>query len=127
MTALILDTGSFIAIERGDRRTLALLKVAQGDALQLRTSGGVIAEVWRGGSGKQANLAWLLAAVEVLPVNDELGRSAGVLIKTARGGSAIDATVVAIAREGDRVVTSDPSDIRALVNDSGRGVGIITC
>jgi|SRR5665213_544267 len=127
MTALILDAGAFIAIERNDRSTVALLKAAQKNSLSLRSNGGVVAEVWRGGSGNQVPVSRLLAAVELLAVDGELGRSAGVLIRDAGGGSAIDATVVTIAREGDQIVTSDQSDIQALVNSSGRGIKIISC
>jgi len=127
MTALILDTGAFIAIEGNDRSTVALLKAAQRNSLSLRSNGGVVAEVWRGGSGSQVPLARLLGAVELLPVDGDLGRVAGVLIRVAGGGSAIDATVVSIAREGDRIVTSDQNDIQALVNFSGRGIKIISC
>lgn len=127
MTALILDAGAFIAIERNDRSTVALLKAAQKNSLSLRSNGGVVAEVWRGGSGNQVPLSRLLAAVELLPVDGDVGRSAGVLIRDAGGGSAIDATVVTMARERDQIVTSDPSDIQALVNSSGRGIKIISC
>jgi hypothetical protein len=127
MTAMILDAGAFIAIGRNDRSTVALLKAAQKNSLSLRSNGAVVAEVWRGGSGNQVPLARLLAAVELLPVDGDLGRSAGVLIRDAGGGSAIDATVVTIAREGDQIVTSDQSDIQALVNSSGRRIRIISC
>jgi hypothetical protein len=36
------------------------------------TNGGVIAQVWRGGNGKQVPVARLLASVDVVPVDDEL-------------------------------------------------------
>ena len=127
MTAVILDAGAFIAIERNDRRTVALLKVAQQNSLALRSNGAVVAEVWRGGSGSQVAVSRLLAAVELLAVDEAMGRSAGVLIRDAGRGSAIDATVVALARDDDQIVTSDQSDMQALVNSSGRRVKIIAC
>lgn len=127
MTALILDAGAFIAVERNDRRTVALLKMARLNSLALRSNGVVVAEVWRGGSGNQVPLARLLAAVELLAVSGEVGQSAGVLLRDAGGGSAIDATVVTIARPGDQIVTSDQGDIRALVDSSGRDIKIIAC
>jgi len=127
MTAVILDAGAFIAIERHDRRTVALLKVAHARSLSLRSNGAVVAEVWRGGRGNQVLLARLLAAVEVVPVSEEVGRAAGVLLRGANGGSAIDATVVTIANEGDQIVTSDEDDLQALVDSSGRSVTIIAC
>ena len=127
MTALVLDAGALRAIERNDRRTVALLKVAKLNSLPLVSHGGVVAEVWRGGTGNQVPVARLLAAVNVVPVDEDVGRAAGVLIRDAGGGSAIDAAVVAIAREGDQIVTSDPVDIAVLVNTSGRNVKIVAC
>ena len=127
MTALILDTGAFIAIERDDRNTVALLKAAQTNSLSLRSNGGVVAEVWRGGSGKQVRLARFLDAVDLVPIDGDLGRAAGVLIRDARGGSAIDATVVTIAHDGDQIITSDTIDIQALVDSSGRKIGVTSC
>jgi hypothetical protein len=127
MIALILDAGAFVAIERNDRSTVALLKAARMNSLSLRSNGGVVAEVWRGGSGSQVPLSRLLGAVELLPVDGDLGRLAGALIRDAGGGSAIDATVVTIANEGDQIVTSDQSDIQTLINASGRGIKTIPC
>jgi hypothetical protein len=127
MSALILDAGAFKAIERHDRSTIALLKAAQKYSLSLRSNGGVVAEVWRGGTGNQVPLARLLAAVELLPIDGDVGRSAGVLLRDAGGGSAVDATVVTIAGDGDRIVTSDQRDIQTLVNFSGRGIKVVAC
>jgi predicted nucleic acid-binding protein len=127
MTALILDAGALIAIERNDRNIVALLKVAKLNALSLVSNGGVVAEVWRGGTGNQVPLARLLAAVTVVPIDGDIGRSAGDLIRSAGGGSAIDATIVAIALESDRIITSDPVDIHALVRASGRSVNVLSC
>lgn len=127
MTALILDTGAFIAIERGERDTVALLKVAQAHSMALRSNGGVVAEVWRGGSGKQVRLAQFLEAVELVPIDGEVGRAAGVLIRDARGAGAIDATVVAVARDGDQIITSDRTDIQSLIDCSGRSIRVISC
>ncbi len=74
----------------------------------------MVAQVWRGGTGRQAPLARLLAGTDVAPVDDRLGRRAGMLL--ARGGQsdAIDATVVCLAADGDDILTSDPGDLRAL-------------
>jgi len=111
---LVLDAGAFIAVERADRDTLALLK---GELLARRvplTHGGVVGQVWRGGSRRQALLARLLAAVEVAPLDDALGRRAGALLGRARRDDAIDAAVVLLSRDGDVILTSDPADLRPL-------------
>lgn len=127
MSALVLDAGAFVSVERGDRAMLARLRVAERAGLDLRTNGAVVAQVWRGGAGRQASLARLLGAVEVVPVDVVLGKEAGVLAGLARRGDAVDATVVAVAHAGDRIVTSDPDDIEALVNAAGRAVVVVRC
>ena len=127
MTALVLDAGFLLRVEKRDRQCAALLKVALERSWSLRSNGAVLAEVWRGGAGGQAPLAALLHAVDVVAVDENLGRVAGTLIRDAGGGTAIDATVVAVADSGDRIVTSDPHVIESLVNASGRVITVVTC
>ena len=111
---LILDTGAFVAIERGDRDTIALVKRELLAGRVPLTHGGVIAQFWRGGSGRQVTLARLLAGVESRPLDTELGKRAGVLLGLARSTDAIDAAVVLLAADGDSILTSDPRDLRRL-------------
>jgi hypothetical protein len=127
MSALVLDTGALIAADRGDRETLANLRVAQRAGLDLRSTGVVIAECWRDDGGRQANLARLLRSVDVRPVDEHMGRGAGVLLGKSGVTDPADATVVAVANTGDGILTSDPSDIRKLVAASGRSIRVIAC
>lgn len=127
MSALVLDTGAFVAVDRGDRDMTAQLRVAERDGLELRSTGVVVAEVWRDEGGRQAKLARLLKAVDVRPVDERLGREAGVLLGKSGITDAADATVVAIAATGDRVLTSDPVDIGKLVSASGRSIRVVPC
>ena len=60
------------------------------------------------GNGKQVPVARLLASVDVVPVNDELGRRAGLLLARTGSADAIDASVICLAQDGDDVLTSDP-------------------
>lgn len=106
---------------------LANLKIAQRSGLALRSTGVVIAECWRDDGGRQANLARLLRSVDVRPVDERLGRQAGVLLGKSSVTDPADATVVAVANTGDSIVTSDPSDIRKLVAVSGRSIRVIAC
>jgi hypothetical protein len=69
----------------------------------------------------------VLRAVDVKPVDRRLGQTAGVLSGRARKGDAVDATVVAIANAGDRIITGDPGDIRALATASGRPILVVPC
>ena len=127
MSALVLDAGAFVAVDRGDRAMVARLRVAERRGIELRSNGVVVAQVWRDPTGRQAELARLLRSVDVKTVDQHLGREAGVLLGRADASDAVDATVVAVASPGDRIVTSDPADIRALVDASGRPVLVVAC
>jgi hypothetical protein len=58
------------------------------------TNGGVVAQVWRGGRGRQVPVARLLAGTEVVPVDDVLGRLAGMLLAASGSSDAVDAAVL---------------------------------
>jgi predicted nucleic acid-binding protein len=122
-----LDAGAFIAVDRNDRSMMARLRVAQVHGHELRTSAIVIAQIWRSAGGKQAGVAKLLRAVDVLPVDEKMGRDAGTLLAKARTDDPIDATVVLVAHSGDRILTSDPDDIGHLASSSGKKVAIVPC
>lgn len=122
---LVLDAGALVAVERGDRDIAALLKRELLARRTPLTHGGVVAQVWRGGSGRQARLARLLPGVEVVPLDDVLGRRAGVLLGRARSTDAIDAAVVAIAGDGDIVLTSDPDELRSLAEAAAVHIDIV--
>lgn len=111
---LILDAGAFVAVERGDRDVVALVKREMLAGRTPVTNGGVLAQVWRGGHGRQAPVARLLAGVEVTPIGDRLGRRAGMLLARTGAADAIDAAVVCLAADGDDILTSDPGDLRIL-------------
>jgi PIN domain len=111
---LVLDAGAFVAVERGDRDVVALVKRERLAGRAPVTNGGVIAQVWRGGRDRQALVARLLAGVEVTPIDDRLGRRAGMLLARTGGADPIDAAVVCLAADGDDILTSDPGDLRIL-------------
>ncbi|MCP9489852.1 MAG: hypothetical protein MSC31_08235 [Solirubrobacteraceae bacterium MAG38_C4-C5] len=127
MSALVLDAGAFVAVDRGDRAMLARLRMAQQGGLELRSTGVVISQVWRDTTGRQANLARMLRSVDVEAVDQHLGREAGVLLGRAGTQDAVDASVVAVSRTGDRILTSDAGDIAPLVAASQRSIFITDC
>lgn len=127
MSAVVLDAGALVAVERSDRAMAARLRAAERSGLELRTNGAVVAEVWRDPAGRQAVLARLLRAVDVEAVDQAVGREAGLLLGRSGTADTVDATVVAIARSGDRIVTGDPGDIQALVDVSGRPILVVPC
>jgi hypothetical protein len=122
---LVLDAGAFVAVERGSRDLAALIKRERLAGRTPTTSGGVVAQVWRGGQGRQAPIVRPLAGTEVIPVDDSLGRRAGMLLAHAGRSDAIDATVVCLAADGDDILTSDPGDLRTLAEAARVHIEII--
>lgn len=122
--SLVLDTGALLAADRGDRRLAALLKRELEAGRAPISHGGVVAQAWRGGA-RQARLARLLDAIDVVPLDLELGRRAGELLARTREVDAIDAAVVLLAHDDDAVLTSDPRDLEALAEAAGLHVEIV--
>jgi hypothetical protein len=122
---LILDAGAFIAAERGDRDVVAWVKRERRLGRSPLTNGSVVAQVWRGGSGKQVPVAQLLAGVDVIPVDDRLGRRAGLLLSRSGTSDAVDASVVCLAQDGDDILTSDPADLLDLARALGAHIELI--
>jgi hypothetical protein len=123
---LILDAGAFVAAERGNDDVAALVKRERKHGRVPLTNGGVIAQVWRGGNGRQVPVARLLASVDVVPVDDELGLRAGLLLARTGTADAIDASVICLDKDGDDVLTSDPADLRALASAARVHVDLIS-
>ena len=81
--------------------------------------------MWRGVTGRRARLAAALQAVEVVPLDAELGRNAGVLIAGSGHADAIDAALVALADHGDQIISSDPSGLSILAAASNRRIDVV--
>ena len=122
---MVLDSGALIALERGDRPMWRRLKSATRAGVVPVTHGGVVGQVWRGRGSRQARLAQALTNIDVRPLDEALGRSAGSLLGATRRQDVIDAALVLLAQDGDRIVTSDPDDIAKLAAATGRHVEIV--
>jgi hypothetical protein len=120
---LVLDAGAFVAVERDDRDVIALVKRERLAGRAPVTNGGVVAQIWRG--DRQAPIARLLAGVDVAPIDDSLGRRAGMLLARTGRADAIDAAVVCLATDGDDILTSDPGDLRVLAEAADVHVELI--
>lgn len=123
----MLDAGALIAVERGDRTMIARLEAAEQGGTGLRSTAIVLAQVWRDPAGRQARLARLLRAVHIRAVDDQLARDAGVLLGRAGTTDPIDATVALVAEGGDQILTSDPDDLRHLVDTAGIHARVVAC
>jgi hypothetical protein len=122
---LVLDSGALIALERNSRSMWTLFKLAQGSGIPMVTHGGVVGQAWRGKGPRQALLARALAGTDVRPLDDGLGRAAGELLARGRSRDVIDAALVVLARDGDRIVTSDLEDLEPLVTAAELDIEVV--
>ena len=112
----MLDAGALIALDRGNKRMIALLRRALAQGRAFRVPAGVVGQAWRDGRF-QVTLARFLRSeeVQIVPLDEHLARSCGELCAAANQPDVIDASVVILAREHqDPIVTSDPRDLRRL-------------
>ncbi len=114
MSRLVLDAGAFLAFDKGDARVRAYLAAARRLGVDLVTTSPVVAQVWRNGR-RQALLARLLSATRGEPPDESAARRAGELLAKTRTADVVDAMVAGLARDDDRILTSDPDDLRALL------------
>lgn len=113
---IVLDTGALIALDRGNKRMIALLHRALAQGRSFRVPAGVVGQAWRDGR-VQVTLARFLRSqeVEIIPLDEQLARSCGELCGATGASDIVDASVVMLARERrDPIVTSDPNDLRRL-------------
>jgi predicted nucleic acid-binding protein len=113
---ITLDAGALIALDRGDKRMIALLRQALEQGCTFRVPSGVLGQAWRDGR-VQVTLARFLRSeeVEIIPLDEQLARACGELCGAANTSDIIDASVAIVARERrDPIITSDPNDLRRL-------------
>ena len=120
---LTYDAGALVAAERNDRRMWALHRRTLQRKERPTVPAAALAQVWR--TGRQANLARLLAGCRVEALDDVRARTAGAACGRAGTDDPIDASVVvgALGR-GDAVLTSDPEDLRRVTQALGRRIAI---
>jgi hypothetical protein len=115
-TGITLDAGALIALDRGDKRTIALLDRALAQGRVFRVPSGVVVQAWRNGR-VQVTLGRFLRIeeVEIVPLDEQLARSCGELCAASNTSDVIDASVVILAREPRHlIVTSDPNNLLRL-------------
>lgn len=115
-TGITLDAGALIALDRGNKRLIALLDRALALRLKFRVPSGVVGQAWRKGRVQAALARFLrIDEVEIIPLDEQLARACGELCGATDTADVIDASVVILARaRGDYIVTSEPRDLRRL-------------
>lgn len=112
---LVLDAGALIAIDRDERRIVWLVELGRRAGASLVSVAPVVGQAWRGGS-RQARLARLLSMVDVRPTGVSDARTAGELLAATGRSDVVDALLALVALPGDQVVTSDPAELRVLLD-----------
>ena len=116
MSGVTFDAGGLIALERNDRRILALLARARELGMPITIPATALAQVMRNPS-RQARLCRLIrqASTNLIALNGPDATAVGLLL--ARSGTAdiVDAHVVVCAqRAAQAVLTSDAADLRRI-------------
>jgi hypothetical protein len=129
MTALVLDTGALIALDRNDRTVWAMLRNAADDSAQVSVPAGVIAQAWRDGS-RQALLSRALTHCDEVPLEGSLARATGLLCGRAGTADIVDASVALVAAARAQtgpaaLITSDPTDLRDLLQTLDASVRLV--
>ena len=118
---VVLDAGALIAVERADRRIVALLELAH----DVHVPAGALAQAWRN-PVRQVRLVRVVSSEGVLihPLDAATARAAGQLCAATATSDVVDASVVLVARLVDGVtVTSDADDLRHL----DPGIDLVAC
>ena len=125
---IVFDAGALVGLDRGDRTLWSDLKAAALAGVDVAVPAAVVAQVWRG-SARQARLSRALAGCEIASL-DDVARAAGELCGRAGTSDVVDASVAVVAASSgaNRLYTSDPADLRHLLQTLGaRQVKVTRC
>ncbi len=116
MPGITLDAGALIAVDRNDRRVTVLLAPARATRARAEIPAGALAQAIRRPE-RQVRLARLIRqpTTDVVSLDRVDATNVGRLLAVSGTADVVDAHVVICARRAQqRVVTSDPDDLRAL-------------
>jgi hypothetical protein len=116
MSGITLDAAGMIALDRNDRRVIALIARAEQLRQRITIPATALAQAMRA-PAKQARLSRLVrqASTKVVALDRAESTRIGIILAATRTSDIADAHVVLCARrEGDAIVTSNPGDLRRL-------------
>jgi len=120
---LVYDAGALIAAEAGDRFMVGLHRRSIDRQRVMIVPSPALTQVWRGGG---ARLAFLLRACVIHAPGEAVAKLAGTLLGRTGTSDAVDALVVATAAlVSAEIVTSDPRDLRVLIEATDRPISLI--
>lgn len=115
-SGLTFDAGGLLALDRGDRRIIVLLARAEETGATMTVPATALAQAIRRPE-RQVQLARLIRQpkTDVVALDRVDASNVGRLLAASGTADVCDAHVVICARrQGQRVVTSDPGDLRGL-------------
>ena len=116
MAGIALDAGGLIAVDRSDRRVIVLLARASETRAKVTIPASALAQAIRRPE-RQVRLARLLRqpTTDIVDLDRVDATNVGRLLAASGTADVVDGHVVVCARRaGQRVVTSDPDDLRRL-------------
>ena len=116
MPGITLDAGGLIALDRNDRRVVVLLARASETSVRVTVPAPALAQAIRRPE-RQARLARLIRqpTTDVIDLDRVDATNVGRLLAASGTADIVDAHVVICARRSQqRVVTTDPDDLRRL-------------
>jgi predicted nucleic acid-binding protein len=116
MAGVTLDAGALIALDRDDRRLIALLARAAELGARVTVPATALAQAVRA-PARQTRLSRLVRqpSTALVPLDGPDATRVGLLLAANGTSDVVDAHVVICAqRNGDPVVTSDPHDLERL-------------
>jgi hypothetical protein len=116
MSGITLDAGGLIALDRGDRRVLALLNRAVQLGMRTTVPATALAQALRS-PVRQVRLSRLIRqpGTDLVPLDGPDATRTGLLLAKSRTADIVDAHVVVCAQRAHQaVVTSDPADLKRL-------------
>jgi hypothetical protein len=120
MSGLTLDAGGLIALDRNDRRVIALLVRAAEIGARITVPATALAQAIRR-PARQVRLSRLVRqpTTRLVPLDGADATSVGILLAASRTTDICDAHVVLCARRNaEAIVTSDPGDLHDLDPDA---------
>lgn len=118
----VVDSGALIALERAAPAMTGLLMRVRAGQARLVVPDGVVAQVWRGGTGRQARISALLGLKPeqcvTVPLETAAAKRIGLAIGECGHADVVDVHVALVARDHRAaVITSDRDDILLVAPD----------
>jgi hypothetical protein len=113
VSGITFDAGGLIALDRNDRKVVALIARAAERGLRITIPATALAQAMRN-PARQARLSRLIrqAGTDLIALDGPDATAVGLLLARTATADIVDAHVVVCAqRAGQAVITSDPADL----------------